>query len=173
MRTIMRLAIFGALALSIVLAGQGEPGASAYAQAPASIVVSVEDASGAALTGARVADSAGHLLGITDAHGDLTISCAQPCALTISADGFATQNVMVSTDTGAIRLKPSGASEQVTVTAYRAPLGTLESPVSTRVLSQQALSHTAAITLDGKLRQLPGVDLFRRSSSLVANPTAG
>ena len=168
----MRLAIFGALALSIVLAGQGEPGASAYAQAPASIVLSVEDASGAALTGARVADSAGHLLGITDAHGDLTISCAQPCALTISADGFATQNVMVSTDTGAIRLKPSGASEQVTVTAYRAPLGTLESPVSTRVLSQQALSHTAAITLDGKLRQLPGVDLFWRSSSLVANPTA-
>ena len=26
--------------------------------------------------------------------------------------------------------------------------------------------------MDGKLRQLPGVELFRRSSSLVANPTS-
>src|SRR6185437_3114227 len=106
MRTIKRLAILGALAPAIVLAGQGEPGARAYAQEPASIALTVEDASGAALAGARVADSAGHLLGITDANGDLTVSCAQPCALTISADGFATQNEMVSTDTGAIRLKP-------------------------------------------------------------------
>ena len=168
----MRLAIFGALALAIVLAEQGEPGARAYAQAPDSIALTVEDASGAALTGARVADPAGHLLGTTGANGDLTVSCAQPCALTISADGFATQNVTVSTDTSTIQLKPSAASEQVTVTAYRAPLGTLESPASTRVLSQEALSHTAAISLDDKLRQLPGIELFRRSSSLVANPTS-
>jgi outer membrane receptor protein involved in Fe transport len=63
-------------------------------------------------------------------------------------------------------------TEQVTVTAYRAPLGTLESPTSTRVLSQDVLRTGAAITLDGQLRQVPGVELFRRSSSLVANPTS-
>jgi outer membrane receptor protein involved in Fe transport len=62
--------------------------------------------------------------------------------------------------------------EEVTVTAYRTPLGTLESPVTTRLLSTQSLSSTAAITLDGEIRQLPGVELFRRSSSLVANPTS-
>ena len=111
-------------------------------------------------------------MGITGVNGVLTMKCAEPCALTISADGFATQHVVISTGRSAIRLKPAGASEQVTVTAYRAPLGTLESPASTRVLSQEALSHTAAITLDGKLRQLPGVELFRRSSSLAANPTS-
>jgi outer membrane receptor protein involved in Fe transport len=60
----------------------------------------------------------------------------------------------------------------VTVTAYRTPLGTLESPVTTRLLTQAALGSVAAVTLDGKIRQIPGLELFRRSSSLVANPTS-
>jgi outer membrane receptor protein involved in Fe transport len=60
----------------------------------------------------------------------------------------------------------------VTVTAYRAPLGTLESPATTRLLSSRTLGTTAAVTLDGQIRQIPGLELFRRSSSLVANPTA-
>jgi len=64
------------------------------------------------------------------------------------------------------------STEQITVTAYRAPLGVLESPVTTRLLTGQSLRSTAAITLDDQLRQLPGVELFRRSSSLVANPTS-
>ena len=48
----------------------------------------------------------------------------------------------------------------------------LESPVTTRLLTQNALNTTAAVTLDDQLRQLPGVELFRRSSSLVANPSS-
>jgi outer membrane receptor protein involved in Fe transport len=60
----------------------------------------------------------------------------------------------------------------ITVTAYRTPLGALESPVTTRLLSQRALNTTAAVTLDGQIRQIPGLELFRRSSSLVANPTS-
>ena len=60
----------------------------------------------------------------------------------------------------------------MTVTAYRAPLGTLESPVTTRLLSSRALGTTAAVSLDGQIRQIPGLELFRRSSSLVANPTS-
>jgi outer membrane receptor protein involved in Fe transport len=71
-----------------------------------------------------------------------------------------------------VRLEPAAQAEQVTVTAYRTPLGSLESPASTREISQKALNGTAAITLDGKLRQLPGVELYRRSSSLVANPSS-
>ena len=60
----------------------------------------------------------------------------------------------------------------VTVTAYRTPLSTLESPVTTRLLTQRTLNSVAAVTLDGKIRQIPGLELFRRSSSLVANPTS-
>jgi outer membrane receptor protein involved in Fe transport len=69
-------------------------------------------------------------------------------------------------------MEPASHSEQVTVTAYRTPLGELESPAATRLVPQSALSSTAAVTLDDDLRQLPGVELFRRSSSLVANPTS-
>ncbi len=67
---------------------------------------------------------------------------------------------------------PAARPEQVTVTAYRAPLGLLESPVTTRLLTAQQLSSAAGITFDDQLRQLPGVELFRRSPSLVANPTS-
>jgi outer membrane receptor protein involved in Fe transport len=89
----------------------------------------------------------------------------------VAAPGFATQTLTLTGPT-AIRLAPSGNNEQITVTAYRAPLGELESPAITRVLSERALRTTAAITLDDQLRQLPGVELFRRSPSLVANPTS-
>lgn len=169
MKWLKRIATFGALAFA--LAGPGEPGARLYAQARAAISLSVEDQSGAALAGAEAADSSGHIVGVTDSNGNLRVDCAEPCALTVSARGFAIQHVIL-TGARVIRLKPAETSELVTVTAYRAPLGTLESPASTRELSQQALSDTAAVTLDGKLRQLPGVELFRRSSSLVANPTS-
>ena len=60
----------------------------------------------------------------------------------------------------------------VTVSAYRTPISTLESPVTTRLLTQNTLGSVPPVTLDGKLRQVPGVELFRRSSSLVANPTS-
>lgn len=169
MRTIKRIAMVGALALAP--AGTWWHGAVLHAQSRASIKIRVQDESGAALAGAHVSDSAGDVLGSTDANGEVAVDCATPCTLRISSPGFAMQSVSVG---GAItvRLKPANTSEQVTVTAYRAPLGTLESPVSTREISQQGLNHTAAVTLDGKLRQLPGVELFRRSSSLVANPTS-
>lgn len=169
MRTLKRITFLSALAL--MLGGPAGLRAVLCAQQVAAITITVADESGAALAGARVSDSSGVELGTTDAHGSATVHCQAPCSLKISAPGFASQSVSAA-GTTTIRLKPAEASEQVTVTAYRAPLGTLESPVSTREISQQTLNHTAAVTLDGKLRQLPGVELFRRSSSLVANPTS-
>ena len=67
---------------------------------------------------------------------------------------------------------PPATTEQISVTAYRAPLGDLQSPANTRMLTSDALLQSAEVTLDGQLRQVPGVELFRRSSSLVANPTS-
>ena len=61
--------------------------------------------------------------------------------------------------------------ESVEVTAYRTPLATLDSPASTRTLDRATLARTASPTLDGKLRVVPGFELFRRTSALVANPT--
>ena len=116
-------------------------------------------------------DRSSHWLGLTDAAGRLTVSCVTPCRLRIDADGFAEKQVELSAAT-TIRLDLAAGMDEVTVTAYRAPLSDLESPVTTRLLSSRALRTTAAISLDGQLRQLPGVELFRRSPSLVANPSS-
>lgn len=141
------------------------------AQKPVSLTVSVIDRSGAAILGADVQEAGGQLLGRTDANGQLTISCRIPCPLHIAAKGFADKFLEASANV-TVQLEPAGTSQQVTVTAYRAPLASLESPVTTRTLSQSALSTTAGFTIDAQVRQLPGVELFRRSSSLVANPTS-
>ena len=131
----------------------------------------MEDKSGAALAGATVAEAAGHMLGRTDADGRLTFECVIPCSLRVDAVKFTGKYIEISAST-TIRLEPAGGTEQVTVTAYRTPLGELQSPVTTRVLTEAELQTSAAISLDGQLRQLPGVELFRRSSSLVANPSS-
>jgi outer membrane receptor protein involved in Fe transport len=141
------------------------------AQAMAPIPITVEDASGAALAGASITDASGKLLGATGATGNLTVACSVPCVIHVAAPGFAAQTLSL-TAAATIRLQPSSAVEQVTVTAYRAPIAELESPVTSRVLSAPTLRNTAAVTLDDQLRQLPGVELFRRSPSLVANPTS-
>jgi outer membrane receptor protein involved in Fe transport len=141
------------------------------AQSLAQVILTVEDSRSAALPGATISDAAGQLLGRTDATGHLTVSCAEPCRLRVSAQGFAPKSLQVIGNT-TFRLDPAANTEEVTVTAYRTPLGTLESPVTTRILSEAALNSTAAITLEEKLRQLPGVQLYRRSTSLVANPSS-
>ncbi len=114
---------------------------------------------------------AGRLLGRTNTEGKLTFACELPCPVRVDAEGFVGGNFELAAN-ATVHLQRAGVSDQVTVTAYRQPLGELESPVTTRTLSQQALSTSAAITLDDQVRQLPGVELFRRSSSLVANPTS-
>lgn len=159
--------MFGALAL----AGVATATATLSAQIAPTMTVMVEDGSDAALAGATAKDSAGKLLGRSDGDGRLTLACEVPCDVRVAAPGFEEKSVQLTSGT-VIRLEPATASEQVTVTAYRTPLGSLESPATTRVLSQTTLNTTAAVTLDDEIRQLPGLELFRRSSSLVANPSS-
>ena len=163
-KTIPRALLSFALLLPLVLLPK-------LVRPQALILVTIEDASGAALAGAAVSDAAYRVLGRTDQSGVVALACAAPCSVTVSAPGFASQSLTLTAPV-TVRLQPSSSAEEITVTAYRAPLGDLESPATTRVLSQQALATTAGITLDDQLRQLPGVELFRRSPSLVANPTS-
>jgi outer membrane receptor protein involved in Fe transport len=156
---------------ALALAGAVHPAAAFSAPAPTTFSVTVQDSSGAALPGATASEESGKLLGRSDSNGRLTVTCAAPCVAHVSATGFQAKTVQLAPD-AVIQLTPEANNEQVTVTAYRTPLGALESPASTRELSQTALNSTAAITLDGKLRQLPGLELYRRSSSLVANPSS-
>lgn len=160
MRLLLSIAIFG-LAFSSIPA----------AHAQTTRTLTVEDAAGRAIVGATVRDAGGRLLATSDAAGVARLSCNAPCTVRIEAAGFAEAAMQFGSD-ATIQLAPAADAAQVTVTAYRSPVGELESPVTTRLLTQTALQSTAAITADGQLRQLPGVELFRRSSSLVANPSS-
>jgi len=135
------------------------------------VTVKITDSHGAALPAATARDSTGNLRGRSDSGGNMNVQCLDDCRLLVAAPGFSSKTVRF-TQHAVIRLDLSAAPEQVTVTAYRSPLGTLESPATTRLLTGSALAASPAITMDGQLRQLPGIELFRRSSSLVANPTS-
>lgn len=139
--------------------------------AQSSVTLTVEDSAGGAIPSATLTDAAGHFLGQTGADGRAAVSCATPCQVRVEGKGFAARMMTVAGD-AVVHLEPANAVEQVTVTAYRSPLGELQSPVSTRLLSEAELRSSAAVTMDGQIRQLPGVELFRRSSSLVANPSS-
>ena len=167
MRWFLSKVLRGALAVAGMLVLAALPNARALAP----LTVIVEDGAGAAIPGASVKEASGALLGRTDSSGRLTFDCSVPCQLRVEAEGFQGKNIEVSANT-TVQLDPATASELVTVTAYRQPLGELESPVTTRTLSQVDLQTAASITMDAQIRQLPGVELFRRSPSLVANPSS-
>jgi outer membrane receptor protein involved in Fe transport len=158
---------FGALALAGMLLGPMR----LCTQTALPLTMTVQDRLMAGIPGASVKDRSGRLLGVTGANGQLTFLCTTPCDLRVDAPGFSARNLQMKSS-ATIRLEPTTGTEQVTVTAYRTPMGSLESPTTTRLLTETALNTTATITTDDKIRQLPGVELFRRSSSLVANPTS-
>jgi outer membrane receptor protein involved in Fe transport len=144
----------------------------------------VIDQSGAVIAGAEVHDAAtGKLLGVTNNVGQLRLTCAAPCTVRIVAKAFRSTEtewqpakpIVLPIDPkylGLNQVAIAPTEHTVTVTAYRTPLGELESPVSTRTLTTTDLQQAAAITLDGQLRLIPGAETFRRSSSLVANPSS-
>lgn len=134
----------------------------------------IVDARGEPVAGATVLDDAGHSLATSSADGSFTLS-VPPAQIQVSAPHFATITVTISADRNAseppLTVVLERPLETVVVTAYRSPLASADSPASTRVLNTQQLQQAASPSLDGKLREVPGFELFRRSSSLVANPT--
>ena len=71
----------------------------------------------------------------------------------------------------AVVLRVAARSETMEVTAARTPLALDASASSVRTMTQQQLEEAPALTLDERLRQVVGFQLFRRTSSWVANPT--
>ena len=130
----------------------------------------VVDATGNPIPGAQITSGSGDLLATTDADGRFTLS-AGAGTVAIEAVHFAPASVTVAGH-ATLRIQLIQPFENVTVSAYRSPLSGLDSPASTRVLTAQTLRQAASLPLDDKLRTVPGFELFRRSSSLVANPTS-
>ena len=70
-----------------------------------------------------------------------------------------------------IVVKPTALAQAVTVSATRGDVTTGPEAQSLVVLDAANLRAYPALTLDEKLRQVAGLDLFRRTSSWAANPT--
>jgi len=141
----------------------------------------VLDQTGAAVAGAEIViKSAERIIAetVADDAGQFALNFASEKfdVLLVQARGFARYERArdaVERDGMGLRitLSPALAAEQVTVTATRTETRLGETAASVAVLSDEALSNTAALTLDDALRQVAGFQLFRRSSSRNANPT--
>ena len=122
---------------------------------------------------AVVTDMQGTALAVTGKQGGFSFSLGpqSQVRVQVKAPGYETETVSIRAGSVA-KIVLMRQIEQIVVTAYRTPMETLDSPASERVLDQQQLREGAAPGLAGKLRQVPGLELFRRSSELVANPTS-
>ena len=63
------------------------------------------------------------------------------------------------------------ATDSVTVSADRGLVGVSDSATSVAVLSERQMEAEPGLTLDDKLHEVAGFQLFRRTSSWTANPT--
>src|SRR5271170_7509624 len=145
---------------------------AARAQRSDSFTGRVVDTQNSPIEGARILATNGNVLAITDSTGQFTLD-AGIAEVQIIAPGFDTAKVTISESAPPqIVLKPVAETQSVAVTAYMSPLSYLDTPASTRTLTTAELNEAASPVLDDKIRQIPGAELFRRSSSLVANPTS-
>ncbi|PYT00605.1 MAG: hypothetical protein DMF65_08450 [Acidobacteria bacterium] len=143
----------------------------------------VVDQSGAPVVGATVtlreSGSPSEELRTTDARGEFEFGRepSRVFTLAVEARGFEKSEQSLSAGEGGISplrvvLAPAALDERVTVTATRAETRLGETAASVVVLGEEELESTAALAPDDVLRQVPGFQLFRRTSSRAANPTA-
>jgi outer membrane receptor protein involved in Fe transport len=158
---------------------------SALAQAPQAnrrIEVTVLDVQGLPILGAQVTATlpAGNLSRTAASSSERFImeSLAPGVyTLRISAAGFQMQTVTADvtqqeSQTVEVRLRPAGPIEQLVVTPARTEQRVADIPASINVVTNEMITQSPAVVADDVLRQVPTFSLFRRTSSLVANPTA-
>ena len=71
-----------------------------------------------------------------------------------------------------VRLRPAGYAEQLVVTPTRSEQLITDVPASVNVVTNEQIEQSPAVVADDVLRQVPTFSLFRRTSSIAANPTA-
>jgi outer membrane receptor protein involved in Fe transport len=140
----------------------------------------VRDPSGAVIAGAEVILKQGSLQqsARTSSEGRFNFpeAAGKGGAIAVNAPGFLPLQRTISSQGQTtvhleLFLQPSGAAEQVLVSASQAPFRLAESPGSSVLIARDPLIHTPALRVDDILRQVPGFSLLRRSTSRTANPT--
>jgi outer membrane receptor protein involved in Fe transport len=139
----------------------------------------VRDSTGGAVAGASVvvrSASGSEQRVTTGPDGRFTVDTAETGELTVvvRAGGFAEQIEHVpAAHTGDldVLLVPATLLETVTVTPTRTEQRLGDTPASVDVVTSRDISASPALVADDVLRQVPSFSLFRRTSSLVAQPT--
>ncbi len=135
------------------------------------VQVCVRDQSGAAIAGASISVASSAQRFETGSDGCATFDVMPGKAIKISRTGFTNAAESIG-DTARLTVTlHAGVTEEVDVTAARTPLALDASASSVRILSSTRLEQASGFTLDDDLRQVAGFQLFRRTSSWVANPT--
>ena len=145
-------------------------GAAAMAQGQTKCV-EVRDSSGAAVATAAARTPASVYK--ADQQGRIELPVTTTRAL-VSATGFrgVWLDYFPSTGCAQVTLVVAGLAEKVVVTPTRTESAESQTIESVQVLSATELRSTQAIALDDVLKQSPGFTLFRRTSSVVSNPTS-
>jgi hypothetical protein len=97
--------------------------------------------------------------------------------LRVTATGFQMQQISIDLNTETartveVKLQPAGITEQTVVTATRSEQRVADIAASVDVVGSEQIQRSSAVVADDVLRQVPSFSLFRRTSSLAANPTA-
>ena len=144
----------------------------------ASISGVVHDSTGAVVSGAAVIVRVGssEIRVTTGPDGRFSVEpvTSGDITVTVRAGGFAEQTQKVAASSGVIDItvQPATLLETVTVTPTRTEQRLGDVPASVSIVTSEAIHASPALIADDVLRQVPSFSLFRRTSSLVAQPTA-
>jgi outer membrane receptor protein involved in Fe transport len=167
--------------LSLLFLSAAVISGAAQSGAESTVAGRVTDSRGDAVRNARVtATAAGQAAraATTDNDGRFTIKLPpNDYELRVTAAGFGAHSQRVALAATQeqvnlnVTLEPATIADTITVTPARAEVRLLDLAASVSTLDAEDVNHAAAQTLDDLLRQVPGFSIFRRSSSVVANPT--
>jgi iron complex outermembrane recepter protein len=137
----------------------------------------VKDTSGGAVPGASVTvqttSGTDRRTVISGSDGRFTFETVPADAvLVVRAGGFAEQRQTIggSTDVEVV-LQPPSILETVVVTPGRTEQRLGDTPASVSIVTAEQIESSPAVVADDVLRSVPSFSLFRRASSVVAQPT--
>ena len=170
------------LLCAVWMAALASPVLAQTSAADRRIDVTVLDEQGLGVVGARVTATlraANISRTVSSANERFSLAGLMPGSYTlrVSASGFQVQDVTVDVTTEMmqtveVRLRPAGYAEQLVVTATRSEQVITNVPASINIVSNEQIERSPAVVADDVLRQVPTFSLFRRTSSIAANPTA-
>jgi outer membrane receptor protein involved in Fe transport len=105
----------------------------------------------------------------TDSQGAFRVpNVILPVDVTVEAPGFTTRRITIAASPVEITLAPASVSASVLVYGEA---DRRDPATGAQTFSSSFLAASPAVTLDEALRVVPGLSLFRRSSSRTSNPT--